>query len=76
MVGFTWTPYTEGKERPERNAGSSRSVAGRFNEQGSLFIYMGCLGWLQYKHITTSSFQNLKSLYRGINWVQSYIPSR
>ena len=36
-------PYTEGKERPKKEADHSRLVGGRFNKQG---VWLGYSKWL------------------------------
>ena len=38
LVGRNWPPYTEGKERPKKEAGHSRFVGGRFNNQGNFCL--------------------------------------
>ena len=68
-----WPPYTEGKERPKKEADHSRLVGGRFNKQGNLHMWLvlASIRW-----VDLSALQNLTSLYRGLNLLQAHTPSR
>ena len=69
-----WPSYMKGKEKPKREADHSRLVDGGFNKQGNL-TYRLILSSHKTKDLHTCH-QSLKSLYRGLNWVQSHILSR
>lgn len=67
MGPHVWFPYMEGKERPTKKAGHSRSGDGRFVEQGNL----------TGEQISTPAHQNLKSVCGGHldfshRWSQQY----
>ena len=63
-------PINKGNEKPKKEADHSRPVTGGFNKQENLHTR---LRRPQEKQITVINFQNLNSLYRGVNWVQSCI---
>lgn len=70
-----WPPYTEGQKRPKKEARHSRLVRDSFNKQGNLNIrlVLGNHKTSVSPHLPTRIFK----FYRGgLNWVQSYIPSR
>ena len=62
-----------GLERPEKGQ-RLQKVGGRFNKQGSYI--QGFLGHQQEKSISWIACQNLRSLQRGPNWVQSDRPTQ
>lgn len=64
-------PDTKGKERPEEDPDHSRSVSVRFNEQRNLYTRLN-FRW-QDEEITAPASQNLRSLHRGLPWVQCCI---
>lgn len=68
-----WSPYRKGKGGPKKEAGQSRLVGGKFNQQGNL--YTGLPGAATRLVDVQTTCQNLNSLYRGLNWVQSHTPS-
>ena len=74
---FCWfinrPPYMEGKERLKKEADHSRLVRGRFNKQGNLQTRLNLVATRWALQPCPPEF---KSVYRGLNWVQSHIPSR
>lgn len=61
------------KNRPKKEAVPARSVGGSFKKPGDLPMRL-VLGGLRKEQIFTPSCQNPKSLYRGLNRVQSCLP--
>lgn len=70
IVSSQTGPYTEGKGRLKKEADHSK-LAGK---QGSLLtrlVWGGCKMNRSFLY-----HQNLKSIYRGLNWVQSHMLSK
>lgn len=62
-----WPLYMEGRERAKKKAAHSRLVGGKSNKPGSLLIRLSCM---KTRWVDLHTYpENLKSLYRGLNWV-------
>ena len=63
--------YMEGKERPREKVDHSSLAGGKFKEQENLL--QGLSQPLKCGWCSPPTYQKLKSLFRGLNWVQPCI---
>lgn len=66
-----WYSYTEGKEKARKEADHSRLVDRKFNMQMNMLMRLATGGC---KTVDLST-QNIKSLDKGLNWIQSHLQS-
>lgn len=66
-------PLQKGQGRTKEGGRPLQIGGGKFNQQGNL--YTGLPGAATRLVDVQTTCQNLNSLYRGLNWVQSHTPS-